>query len=88
MKLLQEIRGLAEITNRRPQPGKPGLFLVQLRSHVNHTTGARRKQIIAVDMLDRPDIPHPVKITHLRPASAPAPVTPTTVTATAAVAAP
>src|SRR5215475_14943232 len=88
MKLLQEIRGLAEITNRRPQPRKPGLFLIQLRSHVTHTTGARRKQIIAVDMLDRPDIPHPVKIIHLEPAPAPAPVAPTTVTATATVAAP
>jgi len=88
MKLLQEIRGLAEITNRRPQPRKPGLFLIQLRSHVTHTTGVRRRQTIAVDMLERPDIPHPVKIIHLRPAPAPAPVAPTTATATATVAVP
>jgi hypothetical protein len=87
MKLLQEIRGFAEITNRRPQPRQPGLLLIQLRSHVIHTTAARRKQIIAVDMLERPDIPHPVKITHLRPASVP-PVSPTTTTATTTVAAP
>jgi hypothetical protein len=87
MKMLQEIRGLAEITHRRPQPRKPGLFLIQLRSHVTHTTGVRRKQTIAVEMLDRPDIPHPVKITHLRPASVP-PVSPTTTaTATATAAA-
>src|SRR6266478_7850943 len=88
MKMLQEIRGLAEITHRRPQPRKPGLFLIQLRSHVTHTTGVRRRQTIAVDMLERPDIPHPVKITHLRPAPAPAPVAPTTATATATVAVP
>jgi len=65
MKLLQEIRGFAEITQRRPQPRKPGLFLIQLRSHVTHATAGRRKTI-AVEVLDRPDIPHPVKITHLR----------------------
>jgi hypothetical protein len=87
MKMLQEIRGLAEITHRRPQPRKPGLFLIQLRSHVTHTTGARRKQTIAIEMLERPDIPHPVKITHLGPAPVP-PVSPTTTaTATATVAA-
>lgn len=85
MKMLQEIRGLAEITHRRPQPRKPGLFLIQLRSHVTHATGVRRRQTIAVDMLDRPDIPHPVKITHLRPAPVSA-VSPTTATATAVAA--
>jgi hypothetical protein len=84
MKMLQEIRGLAEITQRRPQRRQPGLFLMQLRSHVTHTTGARRKHTIAVDMLDHPDIPHPVKITHLRPTplrTAPVQVTAVTVTA-------
>ena len=67
MKLLQEIRGFAEITQRRPQPRQPGLFLIQLRSHVTYTTAAKKKQTIAVDMRDYPNIPDPVKITHLRP---------------------
>src|SRR5690242_237890 len=31
MKLLQEMRGLADITHRRPAPRQPGLFLIQLR---------------------------------------------------------
>lgn len=75
MKMLQEIRGFAEVTQRRPQRRQPGLFLMQLRSHVTHTTGTKRVQTIAVDMLDRPDIPDPVKITHLRPTAVrPAPV--------------
>jgi|SRR5882672_12254294 len=87
MKLLQEIRGFAEITHRRPQPRQPGLLLIQLRSHVIHTTATRRKQTIAVDMLERADIPHPVKITHLRPAPVPAISPTTTSTATATVAA-
>ncbi len=67
MKLLQEIRGFAEITNRRPQPRSPGLFIVQLRSHMLQTTGPRRKRNIAIDMLNHPDIPSPVKITHVKP---------------------
>ena len=75
MKLLQEIRGFAEITQRRPPPKQPGLFLIQLRSHVSHATAARRKTI-SVDVLDQPNVPHPVKITHLRPNTSlrPAPV--------------
>ena len=64
MKLLQEIRGLAEITARRPQPRAPGLFLIQLRSHLMQTTHPMRKKI-AVDTLEEVDIPAPVKITHL-----------------------
>lgn len=84
MKLLQEIRGFAEITQRRPQPRQPGLFLIQLRSHVVHTTATKRKQTIAVDMLEQPDVPHPVKITHLPSA----PLSPVTVApATASMAA-
>jgi hypothetical protein len=88
MKLLQEIRGFAEITQRRPQPRQPGLFLIQLRSHVTRTTATKRRQTIVVDMPDHSDIPHPVKITHLRPAPAQAPLAPTTATATATVVVP
>jgi hypothetical protein len=65
MKLLQEIRGFAEITNRRPQLRSPGLFLMQLRSHLTHTTLPRRKRSVLIDMQDLADNPHPVKITHL-----------------------
>ena len=64
MRMLQELRGLAEITARRPQQRPPGLFLIQLRSHLLHTTHPLRKRIF-VDVQDQPDIPDPVKITHL-----------------------
>jgi len=67
MKLLQEIRGLAEITNRRPHSKSPGLFLLQLRSHLTKSRFARRKVIIPIDVQNPPDIPNPVKITHIRP---------------------
>ncbi len=65
MKLLQEIRGLAEITNRRPHSKPPGLFLLQLRSHLTRTRFPRRKVIIPIDVQNPPDIPNPVKITHI-----------------------
>ena len=66
MKLLQEIRGLADVTNRRPPPRSPGLFLIQLRSHLVHTTQPRQKLIVrAEDPLDHQAVPHPVKITHV-----------------------
>lgn len=68
MKMLQEIRGHADITERRPAPRQPGLFLIQLRSHVIETRQARGRQIIAVEVLDQFEIPRPVKIKHIAPA--------------------
>jgi hypothetical protein len=71
MKLLQEIRGLAQITQRRPQPKASGLFLVQLRSHLNQATPLRRRFVIPIQQHEPPDIPNPVKITHLKPSLSP-----------------
>src|SRR5258708_11902476 len=65
MKMLQEVRGLAQITSRRPPRKLPGLFLLQMRDHVARATGPRRTMIIPIDLQEAPDIPHPVKITHL-----------------------
>ena len=62
MKLLQEIRGLAQVTQRRPHNRAPGLFLLQLRSHVNQATSRRQRLVIPVQMHEPPDIPNPVKI--------------------------
>jgi hypothetical protein len=73
MKLLQEIRGFADITNRRPPSRQPGLFLIQLRSHIFNTSQSSRRRTIVVEMQEQPDIPHPVKITHLQPEVSPLP---------------
>jgi hypothetical protein len=72
LKMLQEMKGLAEITNRRPPPRLPGLFLVQMRSHLVQTTGARRKRTIAIDVQELPEISHPVKINHVQANASPA----------------
>ncbi len=70
--MLQEIRGLAQITSRRPPAKLPGLFLVHMRSNSARTNPHRKKVVITVDLKDPPDIPHPVKITHLKPSGVPA----------------
>ena len=72
MKLLQEMRGFAEFTNRRPPPRTPGLFMMQLRSGLTRPTLPPRRRSILVDVQDLAETPHPVKITHLRPNSLPA----------------
>ncbi len=66
LKLLQEMRGFADVTNRRPLTRHPGLFTMQIRSHMAQTTAARCKRTIVIDMKEPTDIPHPVKITHLQ----------------------
>jgi hypothetical protein len=66
-KLLQEIRGYAEIANRFPPPRLPGLFLIQMRSHAIQPAPPIRRLSIVMEDQDRPDIPHPVRINHLKP---------------------
>jgi len=67
LKLLQEMRGFAQVTNRRPFNRHPGLFTLQIRCHMAQTTAAKRKQTISIRMQEPTDIPHPVKIVHLEP---------------------
>jgi hypothetical protein len=67
MKLLQEIRGLAQISQRRAQSKPPGLFLLQLRSHLNDSAPRRRRLMVPIQMHENPDIPNPVKITFIKP---------------------
>jgi hypothetical protein len=71
LKLLQEIRGFADIANRRPQPRSPGLMLAQFRSHVIQAALPKRKLSVRTDVQDRLDIPHPVKINHVKQHPAP-----------------
>ncbi len=73
MKMLQEIRGFSEIGRRHPSPKIGALYGMQLRTHLHENRHPRRKLTIPIDLLDAPDIPSPVKITHLAPNSATAP---------------
>jgi len=69
MKFLQEMRGFAEITRRHPSPKTSVLYMMQLRSHVAETSQSKRKLTITVELKETHELPLPVKITHVKPAS-------------------
>ncbi len=66
MKLLQEIRSFAELTNRRPHPRPLGLLVMQMRPPVVRPALPRRKLDVTINLAEHPGIPHPVKITHVK----------------------
>jgi len=70
LKLIQEIHAFAEITRRQPAPRSSPLYLVQLRSHMAETSRPKRRLLVSIDLKDSLDLPHPVRINHLRPDSA------------------
>jgi hypothetical protein len=70
MKLLQEMHAFAELGRRNPAPKNSPLFLLQLRSHMAQTNHSRLRLVVNVDLADRLDFPHPVKISHIKPGSA------------------
>jgi hypothetical protein len=57
---------MAQITSGRIPSRQPGLFIMQLRSHVSRTTNGRRRFIIPIDVKSPVDIPDPVKIIHIK----------------------
>jgi hypothetical protein len=71
LKMLQEIRGFSQITNRRPPPRSPGLVLTQMRAFATGGSRRRRKLAITINAHPQSDIPHQVRIVHVH-ASAPA----------------
>jgi hypothetical protein len=66
LKLLQEIRGFAELSNRRPPPRSPGLLLTQIRAHMPQNASPKRRLSIRIDPQDRTDVPYRVKINHVK----------------------
>ena len=66
MRLLQEVRGLAEIKRHQPLSKQSPLFLMQLRSHLTSTSRPKDRLVVAVDMKEMMNFPSPVKITHLK----------------------
>jgi len=66
LKMLQEVKGLAQITNRRPAPRPPLLYLMQLRSHTTQPSLPKRRLAIEKGK-DTGHLPLPIKIHHIRP---------------------
>ncbi len=65
LRLMQQARGIAEMTGRKPQPRPPGPLTLQVRAPRWKNAAAKVKHIIRIDMQEMPDIPHPVTILHL-----------------------
>jgi len=67
MKFLQEVRGYAQITNRRPAPRPSVLYLMQLRGrNVQTTAPKRRLVVVTTETHEHANTPLPIKITHLK----------------------
>ena len=67
MKFLQEVRGYAQITNRRPAPRPSVLYLMQLRGRNAQAGAPKRRLIVVTEPQENADTPLPIKITHLAP---------------------
>lgn len=65
-KMLQEVKGLAQITNRRPAPRPPFLYLLQLRSQITQPAQPKRRLTIE-NGKETGHLPLPIKIHHIRP---------------------
>jgi hypothetical protein len=70
MKFLQEARALADITNRRPLPRSPMLYLIQLRSQGHEITVPKRRLVVSGDNSEAAQTPQPVTINFAKPAEA------------------
>lgn len=87
MPLFQELKGRADISDRRPVPKDPGIYLMQLREQNGATALPRRRFAISINPGVAGSLPHPVKINYIdaqadthpqssrreRPTSAPTP---------------
>lgn len=65
LKLLQEMRGLSDLSRLHVAPKTPALFLMELRNRMAQSHRPRPRTIIPVQMKDTYDFPDPVKITFL-----------------------
>jgi len=65
LKLLQEIRGFAVISNRCPPPRSPGLLLMQIRALGTRDRLRQRRLNITIDPQQSAKAPDPVRIHHV-----------------------
>ena len=63
IKTLQEFKGLAQITNRRPAPRPPLLYLMQLRSQAAQAVTPRKRLTVEIEAVHAPMV---IKINHIK----------------------
>jgi len=66
LKLLQEMHAFSEMTRRNPANRTSPLYLLQLRSHLAETSRPKGRLLVSIDLKDSLDMPHPVRITHIK----------------------
>jgi hypothetical protein len=66
LKLLQEINGFAQITNRRPAPRPPLLYLMQLRAHPLPADLPKHRLTVETDTKALANGPLTIKINHVK----------------------
>lgn len=66
LKLLQEVRGFAAVSNRCPAPKFSSLLLMQMRATGPRDSLRQRKLSIAIDSQSGLCLPHPVRIHHVK----------------------
>jgi hypothetical protein len=68
MKLLTESRGYAQVTNRRPEPRPPAIYLMQLRERLAQNHGPKRPQRVAITTIwqNGAEVALPIRINHLK----------------------
>jgi hypothetical protein len=78
MQLFQELKGRAEISERRPASTGTGIYLMQLREQASRATQPRVRLMISVTADEPPTPADPVKINHVHVTAetAPAPTRP------------
>ena len=63
---MQEVRGYAQVTNRRPAPRPSVLYLMQLRERAAQADLPRRRLAVVTDAKSADHTPLPIKINHVR----------------------
>lgn len=69
MKLLLEVRGLAQLVTRRTPPRPAGPLFLHGQPFGSKNAAAKRKWTLRIDIKDPPDIPQAVPIIYRNPGS-------------------
>jgi hypothetical protein len=67
MKMVQQFQGYAQITNRRPAPRPPVLYIMQLREQSAQATVPKRRLAVQIEAKDVANTPLAIKINHIQP---------------------
>lgn len=75
LKLMQEVKGLAQITNRRPAPRPSVLYLMQLRGQAPVSPEIPKKRlVINMESADPCVVSFSIQINHVNQGESPLPV--------------